>query len=379
MNRDDSSRSYNPDNFSSADAFGSTIPYDGQSLPGGELIQQFDELVSQEVMSWSANYRFIRKLGSGGQSVVFLADRIGAFDSMFRLALKVFTPICFPDAKSYQFEMARIARVSSLIAKIQQDHLLDLQNVVTSNGIQALVMEWVDGFDLEQLLAPKVLESLRTKVEQEHWDYINDVIVTHTPRRLRFKPGVAIAIFRECLAGLAALHREGIVHADLKPSNIMIKRTGNAKIIDFGSAFHITEIPKRQTWTPRYAAVELLEGGQHSIASDLASMGYVLIEILSGRTAFLGINNLEEMIQAKRRLPDILPQQLPSDVANNEILVNLIRGLIDPDPEKRFKNAESADLLDKGASDFQRQLVKGDLATDYENDLRIWLEKMPKI
>ena len=64
------------------------------------------------------------------------------------------------------------------------------------------------------------------------WNYVNQVIVTAGPMQPRVKPGIAIAIVRDCLAGLAALHREGIVHGDLKPSNIMLKRTGNAKIVD---------------------------------------------------------------------------------------------------------------------------------------------------
>ena len=54
---------------------------------------------------------------------------------------------------------------------------------------------------------------------------------------------MAVAIIRECLAGLAALHREEIVHGDIKPSNIMIKRTGNAKIIDIGSALDLNNMP----------------------------------------------------------------------------------------------------------------------------------------
>lgn len=357
----------------------STSPYVNQSMPSGELIHQFEEIVSQDVMTWSASYELIRKLGSGGQSVVFLADRLGAFKARFRLAVKVFTPVCYPDAENYYLEMARIAEVSAIIAKIQQDHLVDVQNVVTSNGIQSLIMEWVDGYDLDQLMAPRVLENLRYNIDKEQWNYINDVIVTNTTRRLRFKPGIAINVLRECLTGLAALHREGIVHADLKPSNIMIKRTGNSKIIDFGSAFQISNVPKRQTWTPRYAAVELLEGGQHSISSDLASLGYVLVEMLSGTPVFLGINNMEELIKAKRKLPEKIKHHLPKDVAENDILVNLIQGLIHPDPNERFENAESADYLDKGASDFQRQLVKGNLSTNYENDIRLWLAEIDHI
>ena len=57
---------------------------------------------------------------------------------------------------------------------------------------------------------------------------------------------MAVAIIRECLAGLAALHREEIVHGDIKPSNIMVKRTGNAKIIDIGSASTSTTCRSRK-------------------------------------------------------------------------------------------------------------------------------------
>ena len=88
------------------------------------------------------------------------------------------------------------------------------------------------------------------------------MIVTAGPVQPRLKPGIAIAIVRDCLAALAALHREGIVHGDMKPSNIMLKRTGNAKIVDIGSAFEMGNPPARRTCTPTYAAPEVLEGGE---------------------------------------------------------------------------------------------------------------------
>ena len=89
-------------------------------------------------------------------------------------------------------------------------------------------MEWIDGFDLRRLLKPSLLLQVQGKVSNRQWSYINDVIVTEGPRQSRLKPGIVAAIIRECLSGLAALHREEIVHADIKPANIMLKRTGNA-------------------------------------------------------------------------------------------------------------------------------------------------------
>ena len=88
-----------------------------------------------------------------------------------------------------------------------------------------------------------MLERTRERVSNRRWEYLNNVIVTAGPMQPRLKPGMAIAVVRECLAALAALHREGIVHGDIKPSNIMLKRTGNAKIVDIGSAFELTNAP----------------------------------------------------------------------------------------------------------------------------------------
>jgi len=240
-------------------------------------------------------------------------------------------------------------------------------------------MEWVDGFDLARLLTRNMLRRLEARVSRKRWQKINEVIVTDGPVQPRVKPGIAIAIVRDCLAALAALHREGIVHGDLKPSNIMLKRTGNAKIVDIGSAFELEAPPPKRTCTPTYAAPEVLEGGECSPRSDLASLGYVLIEMLSGMPPFAGLNSLRDLLEAKRFLAQRLSHILPQEVVCNELLMSFCRGLVAPDPARRFPSAEAADLVKEGAASFHRQLVKGDLASEYDNEIRIWLEDLEEL
>jgi eukaryotic-like serine/threonine-protein kinase len=340
------------------------------------LQNQFDQLINSSRVSWQMAYRLIEPIGSGGQGVVFLADRMNPHGLSFRLALKFYRPDIYPDADAYRHDMARIARVAMTMARLQQDNLLDVFNVVDSGGIQVEPMEWVDGIDLAHLLRPGVLAQVREQVNDHDWNHVNDVVVTQAKSQLRLQPGIASAILRECLAGLAALHREGIVHGDIKPANVMVKRTGNCKLIDFGSSFLLEDPPLRATWTPRYAAVEVLEGERPTPLSDLASLGYVFVEMLSGQYSFADCRTGQEMLEAKRQMPDRLTKLLPADVAANDLLLSLVRKLIAPDPSMRFRNAEAADLDSEGAVAFQRQLVKGDLSVEYANEIRLLLEKI---
>ena len=73
--------------------------------------------------------------------------------------------------------------------------------------------------------------------------------MTTGARHPRLKPGIAIAVLRDCLASLAALHREGIVHGDVKPANFLLKRTGNTKVIDIGSAIELRGAAPRRMWS----------------------------------------------------------------------------------------------------------------------------------
>lgn len=344
-----------------------------------ELLERYQQILDERRLSWTNHIRLEKLLGAGGQGVVFFTKRRGADGFTLPVALKIFSPERYNDGRAYDEAMSRIAHVASLVAQIQHDNLLAVNNFVDRDRIRMMVMEWVDGYDLHRLLVPPMLERVRNRVSNRRWDYINRVIVTAGPVHPRVKPGIAVAIVRDCLAALAALHREDVVHGDIKPSNIMLKRTGNAKIVDIGSAFEVDHPPNSRTCTPAYAAPEVLEGSECTPRSDLASLGYVLIELLSGRPLFAGMNKCRELLEAKRLLPQRLGAILPEDVSVNELLMNFCRGLIAPDPMRRFPSAEAADFLKEGAAAFHRQLVIGDLASEYENEIRLWLEELKEL
>jgi serine/threonine protein kinase len=344
--------------------------------PDRELLRRYDAMVEEEQLSWASNHTLIRRLGRGGQGVVYLTRRDGADGFTMPMAVKIFSPERFGATRQYDIAMTRIAKVAARVAQIQQDNLLDVHNFVDRNHIRLMVMEWIDGYDLRRLLVNKMLKKLQKVVPESRWVQINQVLLTAGPIQPRIKAGVAVAIVRDCLAGLAALHRERIVHGDIKPSNIMLKRTGNAKLIDIGSAIEMDDPPEQRTCTPTYAAPEVLEGQEATERSDLASLGYVLVELLSGRPPFKTGLDPKELLHAKRALPQKLPEILPPEVTCNELLMTFCRGLIAPDPVKRFPNAEVADLMNTGAAAFHRQLVKGDLASEYENEIRLWLREL---
>jgi eukaryotic-like serine/threonine-protein kinase len=341
-----------------------------------ELLGRYHAILQEQRLSWTEHHRLLKLLGSGGQGVVYLSERRGTDSFTLPVALKVFSPEHYSDERCYDEAMGRMATIAARVALIQQDNLLDVRNWVERSRIRMMEMEWVDGHDLSRLLTHRMLERLESRVSVKRWHDINRVIVTAGPMQPRVKPGIAIAIVRDCLAALAALHREGIVHGDLKPSNIMLKRTGNAKIVDLGSAFDYEQPPAQRTCTPTYAAPEVLEGNECTPRSDLASLGYVLIEMLAGSPPFQGLSNYRDLLEAKRFMAQRLPHILPPEVVVNELLMSFCRGLVAPDPARRFPSAEAADLVKEGAAAFHRQLIKGDLASEYDNEIRLWIEEL---
>ena len=344
-----------------------------------ELIVRYERILREKRHSWTSHLRLLTKIGAGGQGVVYLTERRGSDGFTLPVALKVFSPERYATPVHYDSDMARIGRVAATVAQIQHENLLVVENFLDRDRIRMMVMEWVEGFDLRRLLKPDLLSNLKPHFTTERWDYINDVLITEGPTQPRFRSGFAVAIVRECLEALAAMHRQNIVHSDIKPGNIMLKRTGHSKIIDIGSAFDMADPPQKRTCTPTYAALEVLEGSEVTPRSDLASLGFVLLELLAGKPVFAGLNDYKELVDAKRTIKDRLDEFVPQELADNELLMSFLSGLVDPDPQTRFADADTANLIEFGAAAFHRQLIKNDLSTEYENDLRIWVDELLEI
>ena len=268
------------------------------------------------------------------------------------VALKFFSPFQFKTTDAYEREMYRLTEVASMVARIQDDHLVDVHTFIENEGIFYMEMEWIDGYDLLHILRRDTLEIVHDAVSQGRWRTINEQIVTTGEVDCRLKPGMAVAILRECLSGVSALHRQGIVHCDLKPSNVMVKRTGQVKLIDIGSAFWEGKPPQGQPCTLEYASPEVLSGHRATRQSDLASLGYMLLEMLTGSKPFAGLK-YGDLLEAKNSLMSRLSAMLPLDTfPYSEALILLLRKLVHPDPEQRFASAEEAELSDDGAAGF---------------------------
>ncbi len=345
-------------------------------LVDADLRAHYREILAGTDVSWAIGCCNIKLVGQGGQGVVFQARLDGSDGFALSVALKVFSPEPYRTAMAYADDMARVAGVAARVAAVQHENLIAVHDFTAHTRVRVMRMEWVDGLDMRQVLTQQTLDRTRERLGPEHRRFVEDVVLTDGPTQPRMKPGVAIHVLRDCLSALAALHREGIAHGDLKPSNIMLKRTGTTKVVDIGSAADLRSAEGRCAWSPLYAAPEVLEGASVSPQSDLASLGYVLVEMLSGRSPFEGAVGISALLESKRNLEHRLGELLPPELAGSDLLLSLCRRLVTAKPEKRFPDAEAADLGRKGAAAFHRQLVKGDLASEYGNDLRVWLEAM---
>jgi serine/threonine-protein kinase len=325
---------------------------------------------------WKANYRVVRLLGNGAQGVVYLAHRQGVDGYFTRVALKIFYRHEDGEETAYGDEMKRIAGQAQLVSRIQHDNLISIRDFVVIDGNRVMVLEYLDGLDLARLLDRRRLKSLKERLAPESWDHLNDVIVTDGEDHCRLKPGLAVDILRGCLAGLAALHHDNIAHCDLKPSNIMIKRTGTKKIIDIDSSCVLAPQQRAVRGTPYYMAPEQLHERRVELGSDIAALGYVLIEMLTGKQLFRHCKTKKELLEAKLVLPNRLDEVLPDDVLDAPVLAELVLKMVAVDPTERFADADAADLDRVGAVSFHRQLVRANMFTEYDRELAWWLEAM---
>jgi serine/threonine-protein kinase len=370
---------------------GDTVAAPGIDSYVGRPSEEFDQMKGdvdtfnkQDQVLFPFVYRKTRELGRGGQGVVYLVE--GEDDFSAASALKIFTPQAYDSAPLFVADMKRMKSIASLIHHEPHDDLVDIGWFGEHDGIYAMLMQYIDGFDLRHLLQPELLLHLKGCVDEDRWETINNVVYSvNGTQQLAVQPAIAVYIIERVLRGLEALHSRGMVHGDIKPSNIMLNASGSLKIIDVGSVFEITSPPTEHYVTPAYSAPEFLETGTMSKQSDLASVGYVLIELLSGKsiadevrgpdesTRTIGKPRREGLLEAKKSLPYRLNKILPGNILESNHLAELCRLLIDPDLNQRFPSAAQSIVASEGTYEFNKDLILSNLGVCNFQVVSQWL------
>ena len=249
-----------------------------------------------------------RRLGSGGMADVYLAEdqELGR-----RVALKLLDE---RHAADEQF-VERFRREAQSAAGLSHPNIVSIFDRGYAEGTYYIAMEYLDGRTLKELL------------------------VRNGPTPIP----IAIDYARQILSALAFAHRNGIVHRDIKPHNIIVGSDGRLKVTDFGIArsgtSQMTEAGSI-VGTAQYLSPEQARGAAVDPRSDLYSLGIVLYEMLTGKVPFTGETPVEIAMKHLSQVPEP-PSALRKDVPHD--LDAVVMRALAKDPEQRYGSAEEMD------------------------------------
>ncbi len=283
-------------------------------------------------------YEITGALGAGGMGVVYKArdTRLNRL-----VALKVLSA----DMVSNPERKRRFIQEAQAASALNHPNIITIHDIGNVDGIDFLVMEYVAGKTLAELISSKSL------------------------------PAVDAVKYATQVAGaLAAAHGAGIVHRDLKPANVMVSEAGFVKVLDFGLAKLQPEArPNAETetelgvvmGTAAYMSPEQAEGRRVDARSDIFSFGAMLYEMLSGRRAFLGETVLATMASVLKSEPP--PIDAPQE------LERIVSRCLRKDPGSRFQSMAEVRQGLEGAKLVERVpsiavLPFANLSNDKENE-----------
>lgn len=253
----------------------------------------------------SSSYRVLRKLGSGGNATVYLADDLQLHKEV---ALKVWH-------HWHQTESDKFRREARISAKLQHRNIVQVRAFGLHQDLPFLVMEHIDGQTLEEYLA------------------IHKTV----------QPAEALPLLRGVAAALQYAHENNVLHRDIKPANIMLESglTSEPKLLDFGLARALENNGQSTTMTsaiagsPHYMSPEQCKGEPLDARSDIYSLGATMFQALTGRTLFTGDTEYAIMVQHINDAP-----QFPKEVRVSEPLASVIMKCLAKQPDDRFHSAE---------------------------------------
>ena len=258
-------------------------------------------------------YEIIKSIGEGGMANVYLGH-----DTILdrNVAIKVLRGDLSNDEKFVR----RFQREALSASSLAHPNIVEMYDVGEDDGTYYIVMEYVDGKTLKQLLK----------------------------RRGTLTLSEAIDIMSQLTDGMAHAHDSYIIHRDLKPQNIMIKDDGQIKITDFGIAMALNSTQLTQTnsvmGSVHYLPPEQASGKGCTIKSDIYSMGIIFYELLSGSLPFRGDNAVEIALKHMR---EPLPSLREENSSIQQSIENIIRKATAKNPKNRYDSARSMheDLL----------------------------------
>ena len=258
-------------------------------------------------------YEVIRSIGEGGMANVYLG-----YDTILdrNVAIKVLRGDLSNDEKFVR----RFQREALSASSLAHPNIVEMYDVGEDDGTYYIVMEYVEGKTLKQLLKKRGTLTLSE----------------------------AIDIMSQLTDGMTHAHDSYIIHRDLKPQNIMIKDDGQIKITDFGIAMALNATQLTQTnsvmGSVHYLPPEQASGKGCTIKSDIYSMGIIFYELLSGSLPFRGENAVEIALKHMR---DPLPSLREDNPSIPQSIENIIRKATAKNPKNRYDSAREMheDLL----------------------------------
>ena len=249
-------------------------------------------------------YRVLRRLGSGGMADVWLAEDAHL---QRQVALKVLHRRFAQDQEFVQ----RFQREAESAAGLQHPNIVSVFDRGQVEGTYYIAMQYIDGPTLKQLI----------------------------DRGLA--PEQAVTEIRQVLEAARFAHRNGVVHRDLKPQNVLINAEGVAVVTDFGIArAGVSEITQTGSvmGTPHYLSPEQAQGFDVTAVSDLYSIGVILYEALTGRVPFEADSAVAVAMKQVSQTP-LRPSSINPGVS--PALDAVVMRALEKDPGQRFQNADA--------------------------------------
>jgi len=266
--------------------------------------ERLDPLVGQKL----GEFEIVELIGRGAMGAVYRA-RQRLLDRF--VAIK----ILLPSLAENEDLVKRFYREARSAANLRHSSIVQVHAVGESQGRHYIAMEWVDGEGLDAILRRE------GPLAQER----------------------ALQIFKEVSSALAAAHEAGIIHRDIKTSNILIDSKGLARVTDFGLAKRLegdiaVTATGQSLGTPLFMPPEVSSGKKAEPRSDLYSLGATMFYLLAGRPPFEGETATEIIIKSATQKPPALAAVAPHA---DRRLARIIDRLLSKDPRRRHPSARA--------------------------------------